>query len=402
MRGLVGPGSDGSVDGFSTRAVHAAVAPEVVQRPSSVPIYQTSTWGFETAEEYAEVIAFRSPGHVYGRGYGNPTVEAFEAAMANLEETEAAFGLSSGMSAVHTVVTALAASGDRVVASRELYGGTFALFAKVLPRYGVAVDWVDPHDLAAVSTAIDGARLCYVETIANPRCTVADLAGIAQLCADAGVPAVIDNTFASPYLCRPAALGYDFVLHSATKYIGGHSDLIGGVVCCSEEGRRRLRETSIEVGGAMEAFEAWLCIRGLQTLTLRVERQCATALRLAMALDGHPRVAAVHYPGLPSHPNHERAAALLRDGMFGGVLAFEVEGDMTEVAKVCESLRLGWLAASLGGAHTLVTHPASTTHRQLDADARRGAGVSDGLVRVSVGLEDAEDIVADFEQALGG
>jgi cystathionine beta-lyase/cystathionine gamma-synthase len=276
------------------------------------------------------------------------------------------------------------------------------LFHKVLPRYGVKVDWVDPHDLAAVGAVLDGAGAFYVETIANPRCSVADLPELARMCRDAGVPSVIDNTFASPYLCRPAQLGFDYVLHSATKYVGGHSDLLAGVVCASAEGRRRLRDASIEVGGAMQPLEAWLCVRGLQTLSLRMERHCANASRLAEMLSAHDRVTAVHYPGIPTHPQHERAGRLFRPGLYGGMLSFEVEGDAGDVAKVVESTHIAWLSGSLGGAHTLVAHPASTTHRQMDPHARRAAGVADGLVRVSVGLEDADDLLADFSQALGG
>jgi methionine-gamma-lyase len=373
-----------------------------VQRPASVPIYQTSTWGFETSEEYAEVIRAARPGHVYGRGYGNPTVEAFEAVMADLERTEAAIAYSSGMAAIHAVTTAVASTGDRIVASRELYGGTFALFDDVFRRYGIEVVLVDAHDPDAVADALSAAptALFYVETIANPLCTVANLAVLAEICRAAGVRCAVDNTFASPYLCNPARLGFDYVLHSATKYIGGHSDVIAGVVCCSGDNRPLLREQVIHVGGAMQPFDAWLCVRGLETLVVRLERQCATALSLAEALAEHPRVVATHYPGLRGHPHHEIAAGELRTGLYGGVLSFEVAGDGHEVAKVCESLEIGWLGASLGGTHTLVTHPASTTHRQLDEEAMRAAGLSDGLVRVSVGLEDAADLVADFRQAL--
>jgi methionine-gamma-lyase len=387
---------------FATRAVHSAVPPEVVQRPASVPIYQTSTWGFDTSEEYAEVIRAARPGHVYGRGYGNPTVEAFEAAMANLESTEAAIAYSSGMAAIHAVTTALASSGDRIVAARELYGGTFALFESVLGRYGIEVVLVDSHDPDAVADALAAAptALLYVETIANPLCAVANLAVLGEISRAAGVPSAVDNTFASPYLCNPATLGFDFVLHSATKYIGGHSDVIAGVVCCSSDNRLLLREQMLQVGGAMQPFDAWLCIRGLETLVVRVERQCATAQSLAEALAAHPRVVATHYPGLTGHPHHEVAKRVLRDGLYGGVLAFELSGDRSEVAKVCESLEIAWLGASLGGTHTLVTHPASTTHRQLDAEAMSAAGLSDGLVRVSVGLEDAADLIDDFRQAL--
>lgn len=402
---MSGGGPDGRAVGeqrFATRAVHGAVVPEIAQKPASVPIYQTSTWGFETSEEYAEVIRFAQPGHVYGRGYGNPTVEAFEAVMASLERTEAAIAYASGMAAIHSLATAVASNGHRIVASRELYGGTFGLFDKVLPRYGIAVEFVDPHDPDAVAASLAAApaSLFYVETIANPLCTVADLAVLADICRSRGVPSAVDNTFASPYLCNPSDLGFDFVVHSATKFIGGHSDVIAGVVCCTAENRAMLRSHVIETGDAMQPFDAWLCVRGLETLVVRVERQCATASSLATALSAHPRVSATHYPGLAAHPHHEIAARELRPGFFGGVLSFEVDGDRHEVAKICESMEIAWLGASLGGPHTLITHPASTTHRQLEGEALRASGVTDGLVRVSVGLEDARDVIADFEQAL--
>jgi cystathionine beta-lyase/cystathionine gamma-synthase len=388
---------------FATRAVHDAVVPDVTQRPASVPIYQTSTWGFETSEEYAAVLRLERPGHVYGRGYGNPTVQAFEAVMSSLEGTEAAIGYASGTAAIHAVLTRLARHGDRIVSSRELYGGTFELFDRVLPRYGIEVVLVDPHDEVAVAAALDAGptALFYAETIANPLCTVADLSTLAALCRERDIPSVVDNTFASPYLCRPAELGFDYVVHSATKYIGGHSDVLAGVVCCTSEHRISLRETTIETGGAMQPFDAWLCVRGLETLVVRIERQCQTALELAGFLAGHARVKVVHYPGLGSHPHHALASRQLRSGLYGGTLSFEVAGKADEVAKICESLEIAMLGPSLGGAHTLVTHPASTTHRQLDAEARQEAGIADGLVRVSVGLEDATDVIADFSQALG-
>lgn len=384
--------------GFATRAIHRARVPPVAQEPSSVPLYQTSTWRFETSEDFAEMIEFRRPGFVYTRGYGNPTLEAFHAVMAELEGTEAAFSFASGMAAIHAVVTTLTGAGERLVASRELYGGTFALFTRVLPRYGIDVTFVDPHDPSAVAEALPGARCFYVETIANPTITVADLAALAERCAEAGVPSVVDNTFASPYLCNPAALGFGHVIHSATKFIGGHNDLIGGVVCTSEEAAATLRGTAIDVGGTMQPLEAWLCIRGLATLALRMERQGASAQRLAEALEDHPKVRAVHYPGLVSHPHHEVAARELRGS--GGMLAFEVAGGLEAGARLADALELAWIAGSLGGATTLVSHPASTTHRQLDPEARRAAGIADGLLRVSVGLEDLEDLLADFEQAL--
>ncbi len=384
--------------GFATRAIHIR-PPEVQQQTPSVPIFQTSTFRFESSRDYAETIAFRRAGYTYTRGYGNPTLDAFERAVADLEDAPAAFSFSSGMAAIHTVVTTLARSGDRLVASRELYGGTFSLFTKVLPRYGIEVTFVDPHDLAAVELALPGAVAFYVETIANPNVTVADLEALGRLCAGSGVPGVVDNTFASPYLCTPIRHGFDLVLHSATKYLGGHHDLTAGVVCGSEDRVRSLRDTVIETGGTLGPFEAWLTLRGMMTLELRMERHCASALALARHLESHPRVERVHHPGLTSHPQHAVAERELPRGS-GGMLAFEVGGGVEAGMRFCDALELAWVATSLGGTHTLVGHAASTTHRQMDPERRRAAGIGDGLVRVSVGLEDLDDLVEDFDRAL--
>ncbi len=384
--------------GFATRAVHAPTPP-IDQETPSVPIFQTSTFRFETAEDYAETISFRRPGYTYTRGYGNPTLLAFETLMAELETTEAAFSFASGMAAIHTVLTTAAATGERIVASTELYGGTYSLLRKLQPRYGIEVTFVNPHDLEAVGSALPGARLFYCETIANPNVTVADLETLAGLCAEAGVPSAVDNTFASPYLCDPARLGFTYVIHSATKYIGGHNDLIGGVVCCSAADAARLRDTAIETGGTMAPFEAWLCLRGLATLELRMLKHCENASVVSEFLEEHPKVERAHYPGLPSHPQHALARRLLPRGA-GGMLAFEIEGGVEAGQRFCDALELAWVASSLGGTHTLVGHAASTTHRQLDAEARRAAGIGDGLIRVSVGIEDAGDITEDFERAL--
>jgi cystathionine beta-lyase/cystathionine gamma-synthase len=373
--------------------------PPIRQETPSVPIFQTSTFRFESSDQYAETISFRQPGYTYTRGYGNPTLEAFETLMAELEGTASAFSFASGMAAIHTAVTAFARAGDRIVSSTELYGGTYSLFSKVLPRYGIQTTFVDPHDLGAVRAALPGAVLFYVEAIANPNVTVADLEALGAACREAGVVAVVDNTFASPYLCNPAAYGFDLVLHSATKYIGGHHDLIGGVVCGSVEHVTRLRDTVIETGGTMAPLEAWLCLRGLATLELRVRRHSENALALAQHLEGHPKIERVHYPGLVSHPQHEVAARLLHGG-FGGMLAFEVAGGVEGGKRFCDGLELAWVAASLGGIHSLAGHAASTTHRQMDAAARRAAGIADGLVRYSVGIEDVADLIEDADRAL--
>ena len=384
--------------GFTTRAVHGATPP-VDQQTPSVPLYQTSMFRFADSEAYAETISFRSPGYTYTRGYGNPTVAAFEAQMASLEGTEAAFGFASGMAGIHAVMAAHAGAGDRVVMSTELYGGTFALASRVLPRNGVEVTIVDPHDLDAVRSALAGAALLHVETIANPNVTVADLQAIGNACREAGVPGSVDNTFASPYLCNPASLGFEYLCHSATKYVGGHHDLIAGVVCTSHEGRARLRDVAIDVGGTMAPFEAWLCLRGLMTLALRMDRHCANAMAIATALHDHAKVEAVHYPGLASHPHHEVATRLLRRG-YGGMLALEVHGGVEGARRFTDALELVWIATSLGGTHSLAGHPASTTHRQMDPEARRAAGIADGLVRLSLGIEDVDDILADIDHAL--
>lgn len=384
--------------GFSTRAVHGGTPP-VDQETPSVPIYQTSTYRFDSSEDYAETIAFRAEGYTYSRGYGNPTVQAFEAQMATLEGTEAAFGFASGMAAIHTVIMAHAEAGARLVFSNELYGGTYSIATRVLPKLGVEVDLVDPHDLDAVRAALPDAALFHVETIANPNVTVADLEALGELCRDAGVPASVDNTFASPYLCNPARLGFEYVIHSATKYLGGHHDLIGGVVCTSSEGRERLRDVAIDTGGTMNPFEAWLCLRGLMTLALRMDRHGATAMVLAEMLEAHEKVERVRYPGLASHPQHAVALKELRHG-FGGMMAVEVAGRVEGGQRFCDALELAWVATSLGGTHTLVGHAASTTHRQMDPVARRAAGIADGLVRISVGIEDPEDILDDMARAL--
>jgi methionine-gamma-lyase len=383
---------------FQTRAVHTHRPPPPEQRSSSVPIFQSSTFRFETNEEFARAIRFDGPGYVYSRGYGNPTVDAFQSAMADLEGTESAIGFSSGMAAISSLFLTIAGSGSRIVAGTALYGGTVSMLRTVLPRFGVETTFVDPTDLDAVRAALPGADLFYCETIVNPTTTVSDLSALAGLCGEAGVTSAVDNTFASPYLCNPAALGFDVVIHSATKYVGGHADLIGGVACTSEALFERLRGTVIDLGGAMAPLEAWLCLRGLATLSLRMEHHCRSAARLAEALEAHPAVTRVHYPGLPSHPQHGLAERQLRN--FGGTLAFEVAGGFDAGSRVAEALELGWIGGSLGSVMTLVAHPASTTHRQVDPEARREAGIGDGLLRVAVGLEDPDDLVEDFTRAL--
>jgi len=385
--------------GFQTRAVHGAAMPRVDQQTPSVPIYQTATFRFDDADAYAETIAFRRPGYTYTRGYGNPTLDAFEGLVASLERTEAAMSFASGMAAIHTVWTAHVRAGDRIVATNALYGGAFSLATKVMPRFGVSVDLVDAHDLDRIEEVLPGAALFYTETIANPTMAVADLDALGSLCRAHGVPAAVDNTFASPALCNPALHGFDISVHSSTKYLGGHHDHTGGVAACGAQERSRLRDTVIDTGGTMAPFEAWLAMRGILTLGLRMQRHSASGQRIATELEGHPKVERVHYPGLPSHADHAVARLLLPNGC-GGMLAIEVAGGVEGGKAFCDALELAWVATSLGGSHTLVGHPASTTHRQYAPEARRAAGITDGLVRISVGLEDADDLLDDIVRAL--
>ncbi|HEX6400859.1 MAG TPA: aminotransferase class I/II-fold pyridoxal phosphate-dependent enzyme [Actinomycetota bacterium] len=383
---------------FQTRAVHPDRLPRIEQEPSSVPLFQASSFRFDTNERFARALRFEEPGYVYSRGYGNPTVDVFQGTIADLEETERALGFSSGMAAISTLLLSVASAGDRIVAGSALYGGTVSVLRQILSRFGVSVTFVDPTDPDAVEAALPGATLFYCETIVNPTTAVPDLEALAGLCRDAGVLSVVDNTFASPYLCTPATLGFDAVLHSATKYLGGHADLIGGVLCCGEDLFTRVRATLIDLGGAMAPLEAWLALRGIATLTLRMEHHCRSAGALASELAEHPSVDRVWYPGLTSHPQHEVAARELRAP--GGVLAFEVAGGYEAGARVAEALELAWIGASLGSLMTLVAHAASTTHRQVDPDVRRSAGIGDGLLRVAVGLEDPDDLIEDFIGAL--
>ena len=269
---------------FQTRAVHTHRPPAPDQLSSSMPIFQSSTFRFETNDEFARAIRFDGPGYVYSRGYGNPTIDAFQLAMADLEEAESAMGFASGMAAISSLFLTVAGAGSRVVAGTALYGGTISMLRHILPRFGVEATFVDPTDLDQVHAALPGADLFYCETIVNPTTTVPDLAALADLCREAGVVSAVDNTFASPYLCNPVTLGFDVAIHSATKYIGGHADLIGGVACTNEDLYRRLRDTVIDLGGTMQPLEAWLCLRGLATLSLRMQHHCASAGRLAAAL----------------------------------------------------------------------------------------------------------------------
>jgi cystathionine beta-lyase/cystathionine gamma-synthase len=307
---------------------------------------------------------------------------------------------ASGMGAIATVLLSLAGAGDHVVAQRDLYGGSYSLLAHTAPRFGIEVSFVDAGDPDAVRAALrPTTRAIYAETIANPTLTVADLPALAEAAGAAGLPLVVDNTVASPYLCRPIEHGASVVVHSATKYLGGHSDVVGGIAVFADSERHDAAwRAMIELGASPDPFAAWLVLRGVKTLPLRMRAHGANARRLAELLDAHPKVARVHWPGLPGQPTARLAAKLL-DG-DPGMLSFDLRGGRDAGRRFIEATRVAKLAASLGSVETLVSHPASTTHRQLSPEALAAAGIGEGMVRVSVGLEDGADLADDFSQAL--
>jgi methionine-gamma-lyase len=385
--------------GFATRAIHQSdLSGTADGTPVVTPLFQTANWAFSTSEAYAGVIGEDEPGYVYTR-LGNPTTATFERVLADLEGAEAALCLASGMAAVHLVAIGVCGAGDRIVSGGAVYGGSRSLFANVLPRLGIAAEFVDANNPEAVRRAMaDRTKLLYVETISNPLMGVPDLPRLAEIAHEHGALLVVDNTFATPYYCRPLEWGADLVLHSATKYLGGHADLIAGVVAGSAERIAAFRKMTEDVGGIAAPLTAWLLLRGVKTLALRMERHTANAARVAEFLEGHRAVARVFFPWLPSHPDHEVARRLLTGP--GGMIAFEVKGGVEGGQRLQDALQLCVRAASLGECHTLITHPASTTHRQLNREQREAVGITDGLIRLSVGLEDVEDIIADLAQAL--
>jgi cystathionine beta-lyase/cystathionine gamma-synthase len=389
---------------FTTRAVHAGErAPRPDFTPVATPIYPTVGFLYDSMDDLDAIFATTRDGYVYPR-YGSPTVAAFEAAMAGLEGGEAAHAFASGMAAVHAALLAAGARAGRgVVAALDLYGATYTLLNRLFTELEVRARFVDVTDLTALEAAIAEILpvAVVVETISNPLLKVADVPALVNLAHRHNTWLLVDNTFASPYLCNPLAYGADFVIHSATKYIGGHGDVMAGVVVTSRENRAELFELNKLVGGVLGPFEAWLALRGVKTLPLRVRQQCANAARIAQWLSQHPKIARVNYPGLPTHPGHELARHLFDGRGFGGMLSFEIAGaDRATAFRFMEALELCLPVTTLGDIYTLVLHPATSSHRSLSAEERRQVGISDGLVRLSAGIEDVDDIIADLEKAL--
>lgn len=381
-----------------TLAVHAS-ARQPQAEPAAVPIYQTSMFTFTDLDVFADAWS-RPDGPVSYSRLGNPTTRALEEAISVLEAGRAAMATASGMGAISTVLLSLLRAGDHVIVQRNLYGGTLGLLRDLAARWGLTVSLVDVDEPSALAAAVTPAtRMLYLETITNPMGQVCDLRALAGWARRHGLLTVVDNTFASPILCQPLRHGADVVVHSTTKYIGGHSDVVGGVIVMSDpELHHIIWERGTEIGASADPFAAWLTLRGLQTLALRMERQCRNADILARRLAAHARITAVHWPGLPGHPNHARAAAQLAG--FGAVFAFDLAGGAEASKSFSKRIELTSLAPSLGGVTTTVLSPRSTSHSRLTAEELTAAGIGEGTMRVSVGLEHPDDIWADFTQAL--
>ena len=389
--------------GFSTRAIRAAShTPPVNQQPTAVPIFQTATFAALDADELALAATGPAGGFAYSR-LANPTTTALGSAYAELAGAEAGVAFGSGMAAIHAACAALLRAGDRIVAPLAAYGSTRAQLTHYFGRFGVEVVLVDMTDAGAVEHALAAARtrFLYAETSANPTTFISDHAVLSEIAHRHAALYVVDNTFASTYVCRPLALGADLVAESATKYIGGHSDLMAGVVAGRAELMDDVHRVQVDTGAVLAPFDAFLALRGLMTLAVRMERHASNALALAGWLERHEGVQLVLYPGLPSHPQHEVAARQFRTGIGGGMLSFEVRGGRAAGRTIIDTLALTERTASLGSVHTMVVHPPSTSQRQLSEAELIESGISPGLLRVSVGLEDVEDLERDFDRALG-
>ena len=390
---------------FQTRAVHAGErVPAADYTPVATPIYPTVGYLYESMDDMDAVLGGTKKGYVYAR-YANPTVSAFEAAVASLEGAEAAQAYSSGMAAIHASLFAAGVkAGASVVAALDIYGATFTLLRSLLATLGVNVRLVDVTNLEEVEVAVreNHAVLLFAETISNPLLKVADVPSLADVAHRNGASLLVDNTFASPYLFNPLQHGSDYVIHSATKYLAGHGDVLAGVVATSAENKNKLYELNKLVGGALGPFEAWLALRGLKTLPLRMRQQCQNARQVAEWLRAHPCISKVNYPGLPDHPQHDLAARLFEGRGCGGVLSFEITGaDKATVYRFMESLTVCLPATTLGDIYSLILHPATSSHRSLTEEERARVGIPDGLVRLSTGIEAVEDILADLDQSLG-
>jgi methionine-gamma-lyase len=385
---------------FATKCVHAAEKPDPVFGAHTTPIFQTSTFIFKNAEQGAARFAGEESGYVYARIPPNtPTHEVLAEKFAELEGGEAGQTFASGMAAITAIVLTALKQGDHLISTDVIYGCTYSLFSQVLLGLGIDVSFVDTSETENVKRAFKPeTKMVFLESPANPTLTVCDIAEIAGIARENGALCVVDNTFATPYFQRPLELGADLSLSSCTKYIGGHADLLGGIVAGNKNFINRMSSVVGYTGGIMGPHEAWLCIRGLKTLHIRMERHAENAMKVAKFLESRPEVEWVRYPGLPSHPQYELARKQMSG--FSGMLSFEIKGGIGAGRRLMDKVKLCSLAVSLGATDTLIQHPASMTHACVPLAVRKRVGITDGLVRLSVGIEDSEDIIEDLKQAL--
>ena len=383
---------------FATKAVHAGQQPDPTTGSVVTPIYASSTFVFESAEQGADRFLGKQPGYIYTR-LGNPTVRALELNVAALEGGEDARAAATGMAAITGAVMSVVKNGDHIVAGDRLYGGTHKLVTDILKEYGVEHTLVDTMDPANFEKAIQpNTKMIYIETPSNPLMSLTDIKAVAKIGKKHGIVTVIDNTFMSPYLQRPIEMGIDVIVHSLTKSLSGHSDMVGGIVVASKDFIKKMDPTFKNMGATMGAWDAWLTLRGIKTLHVRWDRTVENAQKIAEYLEAHPKVDHVNYPGLPSHPQYELGKEQM-DGP-GGMMSFELKGGLEAGRKMMNSVELCSLAVSLGAVETLICHPPSMTHSVVPREERLKAGLTDGLVRFSVGIEDVEDIIEDLDQAL--
>jgi len=384
--------------GFNSKAVHAGTMDDV--RNSAIsPIYQTSTFRFDSADHGAKCFAGEDTGYIYTR-LGNPTIKELEDAVAILENGYGGIAVSSGMAAVNTVYMTYLGQGKHVVAHNSLYGPSRGVLETIYPRFGITASFVDATDPQNVADAIQpDTALIYLETPANPTIGITDLEAVVRIARQHQIPVCVDNTFCSPYLQKPLELGVDIVLHSMTKFINGHADIVAGmIVTKTKEEYQKLRPVMVNMGFNMDPHQAWLTRRGLKTLGIRIEKAQENAIQVAQYLEQHPKVERVLYPGLSSHPQYELGKRQMKGP--GSMLSFSLKGGFEAGKRMMDHVQLALLAVSLGGIETLIQHPASMTHSKLSKEAKETAGITEGLVRLSVGIEEVEDIIKDLEQAL--
>ena len=386
--------------GLGTTAIHAGTLKNLYGT-LAMPIYQTSTFIFDSAEQGGRRFALEEAGYIYTR-LGNPTTTVLENKIAALEEGEAGIAMSSGMGAISSTLWTVLKAGDHVVTDKTLYGCTFALMCHGLTRFGIEVTFVDTSNLDEVKNAMKkNTRVVYLETPANPNLKIVDLEGVCKVAhTNPNTLVIVDNTFATPYMQKPLKLGADIVVHSVTKYINGHGDVIAGLVITNKELADQIRFVGLKdmTGAVLGPQDAYYIIRGMKTFEIRMERHCKNAKKVVEFLNKHPKIKKVYYPGLETHPGHEIAKKQMKD--FGAMISFELKGGFEAGKTLLNSLKLCSLAVSLGDTETLIQHPASMTHSPYTKEEREAAGITDGLVRLSVGLENVEDIIADLEQGL--